>query len=275
MGGLGDGAAKAAGRRTADMTRAAARFKTWRAGRADPSGTLGAGCRSCGPVNRLCWAKIYLERAGLITRVRRGVFTISDAGRAVLAENPAAITLAYLDRFESFRKFREARTTDDGTREAAEPQPAVETPDAVLEKAHEALNDELAAQLLDEIADRSPLFFEKVVLDLMRAMGYGGWGDPAGRLTGKGADEGIDGIIHEDRLGLDTIYLQAKRWEHPVGRPQKMKTSLASSWAPSTAAGHERACSSPRARSRATRSNTRPRSTPRSCSWTAAPSPAS
>lgn len=171
-------------------------------------------------VNRLCWAKIYLERAGLITRVRRGVFTISAAGRAVLAENPASITLAYLDRFESFRKFREARTTDDGTAEAAEPQPAVETPDAVLEKAHEALNDELAAQLLDEIADRSPLFFEKVVLDLMRAMGYGGWGDAAGRLTGKGADEGIDGIIHEDRLGLDTIYLQAKRWEHPVGRPE-------------------------------------------------------
>ena len=171
-------------------------------------------------VNRLCWAKIYLERAGLITRVRRSVFTISDAGRAVLAENPAAITLAYLDRFESFRKFREAQTNADGTADAAEPQPAVETPDAVLEKAHEALNDELAAQLLDEIADRSPLFFEKVVLDLMRAMGYGGWGDAAGRLTGKGADAGIDGIIHEDRLGLDTIYLQAKRWEHPVGRPE-------------------------------------------------------
>jgi len=171
-------------------------------------------------VNRLCWAKIYLERAGLIDRVRRGVFTISDAGRGVLAENPPSITLAYLERFESFRKFRQSRPSEDGVGEAPEPQPALETPDAVLEKAHEALNDELAAQLLDEIADRTPAFFEKVVLDLMRAMGYGGWGDAAGRLTGKGADEGIDGIIHEDRLGLDTIYLQAKRWKDSVGRPE-------------------------------------------------------
>ena len=171
-------------------------------------------------VNRLCWAKIYLERAGLIDRVRRGVFTISDAGRGVLAENPSSITLAYLERFESFRKFRQARPAEDGIGEAAEPQPALETPDAVLEKAHEALNDELAAQLLDEIADHTPEFFEKVVLDLMKAMGYGGWGDAAGRLTNAGADEGIDGIIHEDRLGLETIYLQAKRWQDSVGRPE-------------------------------------------------------
>lgn len=97
---------------------------------------------------------------------------------------------------------------------------STETPEAVLERAHETLNDELAAQLLDEIADHTPTFFEKVVLDLMKAMGYGGWGDAAGRLTSAGADEGIDGIIHEDRLGLDAIYLQAKRWQGPVGRPE-------------------------------------------------------
>jgi len=70
-----------------------------------------------------------------------------------------------------------------------------------------------------EIADRSPAFFEKIVLDLMKAMGYGGWGEAAGRLTGAGADEGIDGLIHQDRLGLETIYLQAKRWAGSVGRP--------------------------------------------------------
>jgi restriction system protein len=171
-------------------------------------------------VNRLCWAKIYLERAGLIDRVRRGVFTTSAAGRTVLAENPAAIDLDYLNRFESFRNFRQSRASADDAAGQSQPEPTAETPDAVLERAHEALNDELAAQLLDEIADHTPEFFEKVVLDLMKAMGYGGWGDAAGRLTNAGADEGIDGIIHEDRLGLETIYLQAKRWQDPVGRPE-------------------------------------------------------
>ena len=173
-------------------------------------------------VNRLCWAKIYLERAGLLSRVRRGVFAISDAGRQVLAENPASIDLEYLNRFESYRAFRQERRTGDGDTTEPDPPPvtATETPDAILEKAHGALHDELAAELLAEIADRSPAFFEKVVLDLMKAMGYGGWGDAAGRLTGAGADEGIDGLIHEDRLGLETMYLQAKRWENPVGRPE-------------------------------------------------------
>jgi restriction system protein len=173
-------------------------------------------------VNRLCWAKIYLERAGLLSRVRRGVFSISDAGRQVLAENPTSIDLDFLSRFESFRVFRQQRSTEEGNATEPDPSPvtATETPDAILERAHGVLNDELAAQLLDEIGDRTPAFFEKVVLDLMKAMGYGGWGDAAGRLTGAGADEGIDGLIHEDRLGLETIYLQAKRWENPVGRPE-------------------------------------------------------
>ena len=172
-------------------------------------------------VNRLCWSKIHLERAGLLTRVRRGVFMISDVGRSVLAENPATIDLDYLNQFESFRAFRQARSTDDSAVETQPLPPAVtDTPEVVLERAHQTLNDELAAELLDEIADHTPAFFEKVVLDLMKAMGYGGWGDASGRLTSAGADEGIDGIIHEDRLGLDAIYLQAKRWQGPVGRPE-------------------------------------------------------
>lgn len=212
-------------------------------------------------VNRLCWAKIYLERAGLIARVRRGVFTISAAGRTVLAENPAAIDLDYLNRFESFRNFRQSRANADDAAVQPQPEPTAETPDAVLERAHEALNDELAAQLLDEIADHTPEFFEKVVLDLMKAMGYGGWGDAAGRLTNAGADEGIDGIIHEDRLGLETIYLQAKRWQDSVGRPEIHKFVGIF-----TAAEPERACSSRRARSPARPWTTPPRSTRRSSS---------
>ena len=174
-------------------------------------------------VNRLCWSKIYLERAGLLNRVRRGVFSISDAGRKVLAENPASIDLDYLDRFESFRAFRQQRTAGEeaSAETAAEPVSVTETPDAILEKAYKALNNELAAQLLEEIVDRSPVFFERVVLNLMNAMGYGFGGEAACRLTGAGADEGIDGVIHEDRLGLETIYLQAKRWtDKIVGRPE-------------------------------------------------------
>lgn len=129
--------------------------------------------------------------------------------------------LEYLGQYESYRAFRQQRSTEEATATEAAPEPVSveETPDAILEKAHGALSDELAAQILDEIADRSPAFFEKIVLDLMKAMGYGGWGEAAGRLTGAGADEGIDGLIHEDRLGLETIYLQAKRWAGSVGRP--------------------------------------------------------
>ena len=173
-------------------------------------------------VNRLCWAKIHLERAGLVNRVRRGVFTISDEGRRVLATNPTALDVAFLDRYESYRAFRQLRSSEDDSPPDAAALPAVsdETPDAILMKAHEALDKELAAQLLDEIIDRSPVFFERLVVDLMKAMGYGGWGKDAGRLTGAGADAGIDGIIDEDRLGFDSIYLQAKRWGEPVGRPE-------------------------------------------------------
>jgi restriction system protein len=103
-------------------------------------------------VNRLCWAKIHLERAGLVNRVRRGVFTISDEGRRVLATNPTALDVAFLDQYESYRAFRQLRSTEDDSPPNAAALPAVseETPDAVLEKAHEALNNELAAQLLDE-----------------------------------------------------------------------------------------------------------------------------
>ena len=162
-------------------------------------------------MNRLCWAKIHLERAGLRTRVRRGVFTISDGGRSVLAENPPAIDVAFLDRYETYREFRHRRTTADDTGGQHEPPPetSTETPEAVLERAHETLNDELAAELLDEIADHTPAFFEKVVLDLMRAMGYDGWGDAAGRLTSAGADEGIDGLVH-----LRQQHGAAPPWRH-------------------------------------------------------------
>jgi restriction system protein len=168
--------------------------------------------------NRVAWAKIYLERAGLLTKTRRGHFKISANGEKVLQNPPPIIDIAFLGQFDGFDDFRtKAVDTDTPT---AILQTSFQTPEEQLQDAHQRLCDDLAAQLLDQIAELSPEFFEKLVLDLMLAMGYGGSRDESGSVTNAGADEGIDGIINEDQLGLDTIYLQAKRWQGTVGRPE-------------------------------------------------------
>jgi restriction system protein len=164
--------------------------------------------------NRVAWAKVYLERAGLLVKTRRGHFRISPAGQQVLADPPPVIDIPFLSQFDGFDDFR--------SRGADRPPPAAaeETPEEQLQSAHQRLDDELASQLLAQISEMSFEFFEKLVLDLMLAMGYGGSREESGSLTNAGADEGIDGIINEDRLGLDTIYLQAKKWQNTVGRPE-------------------------------------------------------
>ena len=168
--------------------------------------------------NRVAWAKIYLERAGLLTKTRRGHFKISSIGEQVLQNPPAIIDIPFLNQFDGFDNFRTKPVEQ-------ESQPATvsttsETPEEQLQDAHQRLCDDLATQLLSQIAEMSPEFFEKLVLDLMLAMGYGGSREEAGSVTNAGADEGIDGIINEDQLGLETIYLQAKRWQNTVGRPE-------------------------------------------------------
>ncbi len=174
--------------------------------------------------NRLAWAKIYLERAGLITKVRRGVFRISVTGEGVLKNPPERIDIAYLDQFPDFKGFREkSGGSEDEQTTVPESTALSSTPEEALDFAYKNLRDDLAAQLLAQIKLSHPSFFEKLVVDLMLKMGYGGPGEDAGTVTSYGGDNGIDGIINEDMLGLDVIYLQAKRWESTIGRPEIQK----------------------------------------------------
>lgn len=174
--------------------------------------------------NRIGWARTYLKMAGLLVYVRRGVFQITQRGKEVLAEAPPRIDVKYLDRFPEFQEFRQKRNKS----QKQEKPPSLETsdtPDEVIESAYQQLLDELSSDLLDQIRSMSWRFFERLVIELLLNMGYGGSRKEAGEAFQKGSDEGIDGIIKEDRLGLDIIYVQAKRWKDgaTVGRPEIQK----------------------------------------------------
>jgi restriction system protein len=175
--------------------------------------------------NRVAWSKAYLVRSGLLESPERGKFKISERGRNVLKENPSRIDIKYLTQFPEFQDFRKtgAKSPPDKNIDTIEPQSSEETPEETLEQAYQQLRDEVASELLKLIKNNTPEFFEKLVIHLLVHMGYGGSVKEAGKATRKTADEGIDGIIKEDRLGLDAIYLQAKRWEVPIGRPEIQK----------------------------------------------------
>lgn len=168
--------------------------------------------------NRVAWAKVYLERAGLLAKTRRGYFRITDQGNAVLRDPPERIDIPFLKQFPSFEDFR-AKTPEEAREESVDEK----TPEESLQFAYQTIRDSLAIELITLVKSATPTFFERLVLDLMLKMGYGGSREKAGMLTNAGADEGIDGIINEDQLGLDVIYLQAKRWENTVGRPEIQK----------------------------------------------------
>jgi restriction system protein len=172
--------------------------------------------------NRVHWAKTYLVHAGLLEMTRRAHFKANERGRSVLAENPARIDNAYLDRFEEFRAFRArsgGRRREEGRGDVATGRIPTQqaTPEEQIEAAYEEITDELRGELLDRIVDASPAFFEQVIIDLMVAMGYGGSGAEAAKRVGRSGDGGIDGLINEDILGLDNIYLQAKRYAPGTG----------------------------------------------------------
>nr|WP_298059237.1 restriction endonuclease [uncultured Halomonas sp.] len=174
--------------------------------------------------NRVAWAKVYLTQAGILESPKRGRFYISDRGRKTLSESPERIDIKYLQRFDEFQEFRQASSknrTEKVTHSGDET--ATTTPEETLEQAYQQLRDEVANELLYLVKGNTPEFFEKLVVHLIVSMGYGGSVKEAGRATRKTADEGIDGVIKEDRLGLETIYLQAKRWEAAVGRPEIQK----------------------------------------------------
>jgi restriction system protein len=151
------------------------------------------------------------------------VFRILPRGEKVLAENPSEINNRFLSQFEEFVEFRAKKSDVVGQVTPVSITTEVETPEVALENAYQTLRDNLSDELLTTIKGCSPAFFEKLVVDVIVSMGYGGSRREAGRAVGGTGDDGIDGIINEDRLGLDNIYLQAKRWEGTVGRPEIQK----------------------------------------------------
>lgn len=174
--------------------------------------------------NRVSWAKVYLSQAGLLFSKRRGFFQISPTGMQVIQEQQQRIDIKFLERFPEFIEFRSTRRKSE---ETITQQPSHEdesqTPEETLESAYQSIRGGLGAELLTRIKEGSPQFFEKLVVELLLKMGYGGSRREAGEALGKSGDEGIDGIIREDRLGLEVVYLQAKKWEGTVGRPEIQK----------------------------------------------------
>lgn len=176
--------------------------------------------------NRVGWARTYLKQAGLLESPRRGFLRITQRGLSALAKAPARIDVAYLDQFPEFRTFRTRRRETAGqVAEGAGQQPAESalTPEDALAAAYGKLRAGLEEDVLEQAKAASPAFFERLVIDVLVAMGYGGTRQDAGRAIGRSGDGGIDGIIKEDRLGLDVIYVQAKRWDSTVGRPEIQK----------------------------------------------------
>lgn len=169
--------------------------------------------------NRVSWARTYLAKAGLLEKTGRARFRITERGKAVLRENPPRVDCDLLMRFPEFVDFRTRSQPKPGRRPTEGRTTEEETPEAVLEASYMELRNALAEELLERVRNSDPSFFEQLVVDLLVAMGYGGSRADAGKAVGGSGDGGIDGIIKEDRLGLDTVYIQAKRWESNVGRP--------------------------------------------------------
>lgn len=180
-----------------------------------PSGNQGV------MANRVGWARTYLKKAGLLESVRRGVFVITDRGREVLASNPERVDARYLRQFDEFLEFQNLSRKDEHKTVSAGEQTASDTtPIEAIEQAHTELHAEISDEILSTVKLVTPQFFERLVVDLMQAMGYGGWSKDSGSATQYTADGGIDGVINEDPLGLETIYLQAKRYtDNTIGRP--------------------------------------------------------
>jgi len=169
--------------------------------------------------NRVGWARTHLKKAGLLERIGSGLYRISPRGKEVLASAPPKIDVHFLDQFEGHLEFRKARKPKIETQEL-EPGHADQTPKEILERAYETLRGSLGEEILEKVRQAPPIFFEQLVVELLLKMGYGGSRQDAGSAIGRAGDGGIDGIIKEDKLGLDVIYIQAKRWASTVGRPE-------------------------------------------------------
>ncbi|MFI3254488.1 MAG: restriction endonuclease [Eubacteriales bacterium] len=178
--------------------------------------------------DRTSWAITYLKTALLIQSTRRGVYSITDRGHSFLSTQPIELTVRYLtDNYEEIRlKIKGFNDKNTNEVEILPPKEAQDlSPEEVIEANFESIQESLSQELLELILQNSPAYFEKLVIDLLVNMGYGGNRKEAGQAVGKSGDEGIDGVINEDRLGLDNIYVQAKRWaiDNTVGRPEIQK----------------------------------------------------
>ena len=170
--------------------------------------------------NRVGWARFYLTKAGLLKSEKRGTHQITEQGLKLLESKPTELRTRDLEQFKQFVDFKDSiskrndEEIDDNS--TIEDEQNIETPEEALEYAYLKLKNDLSRDMLDTIKSCSPAFFEKLVVDLLTKMGYGGSRKDAGQALGKTGDGGIDGIIKEDKLGLDTIYIQEKKWENPV-----------------------------------------------------------
>ena len=177
--------------------------------------------------NRVNWACTYLKRASLIETISRGVYHITSQGKNIAASHPQHVDNVFLSQFESFRSFVSPaqQHVDKVTAPMHADMGSGQTPQDVLEEAYQRINDALIEDVLCEVMKQSPVFFEHLVVHLLTKMGYGGSLEDAGTVTRASGDEGIDGIICEDKLGFNRIYIQAKRWDRnsSVGRPELQK----------------------------------------------------
>jgi len=178
-------------------------------------------------VNRVGWASTYMKKAGLLEATRRGFYKITDRGKDLLKKQPKTINVKLLKQYPEFLEFQKLKGTRRGEKVPDSKGPSdlsKATPSEALEAAYENLRDELSDELLARLKKISPAFFERIVVELLVKMGYGGSRADAGKAIGRSGDGGIDGIIKEDKLGLDVVYIQAKRWDdNAVGRPAVMQ----------------------------------------------------
>lgn len=173
--------------------------------------------------NRVAWSISYLKKAGLLNAIGRALYAVTERGQAVLRDGPDRITVSYLMGTGGAKVGADALQAGVAADHTGDDELEQQTPEEVMERSWKTLRSDLEGELLDQIKEMSPAFFERLVVDVLVAMGYGGERRDAGRAVGQSGDGGIDGVIDEDPLGLDIIYLQAKRWEGVVGRPEIQK----------------------------------------------------
>jgi restriction system protein len=173
--------------------------------------------------NRVSWATTHLKSAGLLESPRRSYYKITSRGLEVLQQNPTQINTKFLERYPEYVEFRNKKSPDAKVPSVSISELDEQTPKEAMGIAYQRIRSALATEILQQIMNCSPAFFERMVVELLVKMGYGGSLRDAGEAVGRSGDGGIDGIIKEDRLGLDVIYIQAKRWEGTVGRPEIQK----------------------------------------------------